>query len=94
VTRFFQERESSLTVSTQREGHRPRLRVDVWIVDRHLVVNRVRVDQRQPLDHVRSLGVEVTCLIEPGPSILIAHIDDERVSLPCPASVALPHFDR
>ena len=49
----------------------------------------VRADRRVAFDDPESVAVEVTGPVEPGPIVVVSHIDDQRVPLPVPSR--LPH---
>jgi hypothetical protein len=51
------------------------------IVQRGLVVDRVRVDDGPPLDHVQRIGVNRPVRVEPRLVVEIGHVNDERVAL-------------
>src|SRR5262249_54719488 len=49
--------DAIVIVADERNGKRPGIRVRVWIVDGHLVNDRVRIDRLEALDGVQRIAV-------------------------------------
>ncbi len=64
------------------------------IFDRHFVPNDVRRHQREALDQVQRVAVEIPGAVEPAPVVEIRHVDDQRVSVPASDGVAHPGIVR
>ena len=77
----------------ERPNHRPRSRIDLRIVHRGLIVDRVDIDHRQTLDDSHGVAVKLPFRIEPGPAVEIGRLDDQRIPLPVAAAVSHPQFD-
>ena len=72
----------------QRYGHRPGLRVHLWIREGGLVLDGVEVDHRQPFDDMQRVAMKVASHVEPGLAIEIGRFDDERVTFPAATRIA------
>src|SRR6185503_19917998 len=87
--------EDAIAVLVPVDWHRdlPRLREDLGILDRGLVLNRVRIRHRVSLDDMDRIAVEGASRVEPRLVVEILHIDNERVAFPAAARVAYPEID-
>src|SRR3989442_12663287 len=68
----------------------PRFRPRGWIVDRKLVLNRVRIAASEVLGNLQGLGI---CVLGDSVRSEIGGLDDERVTLPMAPGVSMPPVD-
>src|SRR5258705_10554244 len=78
--------------SSLRDAHGPGTREHRRVRDRRLIVQRVRVDEDEPLDDVRVLAVEIANYVETCFRVEVGRIDDQRVAFPVAATVAHPEL--
>src|SRR4029077_11590424 len=77
-----------LHAAIERHGDPPRPSKDLGIFDGHFVLNDVGRHQREALDQVQCVAMEIAGAIEPTPVVEIGHVHDESVSLPVSNGVA------
>src|SRR6186997_3043203 len=70
MTRFFDKLVRRVVETLERKSHRPGARVHVRVLDADFVMDRVRVDECEALDHVCGVRVEIRRLVEPRPGVL------------------------
>src|SRR5213592_305026 len=93
TARFFHQLESGLLLAHERPDDRPWASVSFRILERDLIVDRVRIEQSQAFDDMGSVRMEVPGVIKPVVSIEIGDVDHQRVSIPVPAGVSVVQFD-
>src|SRR6516225_9659695 len=78
-----------IVVPFERDLDRPRSRVDLRVVDRRSVHQRVRVDEREALGHLKALALQA----DPAQHVAwqeVGRFDNERAAVPATARVAGP----
>ena len=93
AARFFHQLESGLLLTHQSPHDRPWASVGFRILERDLIVDRVRIEQSQAFDDMRSIRMEVPGVIKPVVSIEVGDVDHQRVSIPVPAGVSVVQLD-
>src|SRR6266545_2885923 len=78
-------KKAHVALPLQRHPHLPGPGKDVRVVDRHLVVERVGVDERIALLHLGGFAMEVARHVEPGMVAEVRHLHDEGVAFPAAA---------
>src|ERR1700730_2106525 len=78
----FQQLGILVYPAIQRHAHLPWPREDLGIFNRSLVRNVIRVRERITFDHVQSVAVEVTGMIEPGLIVEAVYVHHQRVAIP------------
>src|SRR5262245_60862598 len=74
----------------QRHAHFPRSREYLWILDRGLIKDMVRVRHRVAFDDMQGVTVKITGVVKPSLIIEIRYIDHQRIAFPTPARVTHP----
>src|SRR4030095_10800791 len=61
---------------------RPRLRIDLGVINRNLNVQVPEVRPPETLGYMQRFGSRLTCLIQPCLSVEATSFDDERIAVP------------
>jgi len=71
-----------LEAPVEDHAHLPRPRVHVRVGQRHLVVQRVGSNRREPLHDFKRVTVEIPGARQPRAVVEVRHVDHERVAFP------------
>src|ERR1700688_1863798 len=82
VTRFLEELTPWFLMASDGGRNRRRSREHLRVLDRCLVVNRVRVDQREAFDDMGAVGEEIPGAVKPHHAVLVGDVEDQRVPVP------------
>src|SRR5262245_24593566 len=94
MTGKFDDVIAWLTITLEGKSYGPGSGVDCRIFDTGFVLNRVGIDRRIALHHVKSLRSEVAHHVKPCLTVEIRRINNESVAFPSPDGVSLPQLDR
>ena len=90
---YVLEKPVPVSPPVQRDVYGPRLRKNLRVFDGRLVLNRVAAGHAVSLDDVQRVAVKVSRHVEPGFVIVVADVDNQRVSVPMASRITHPGIE-